>query len=584
MTRRVHSAVAWLLLCSLLLVNLPLLSPGAAAQKLLPVEQHEQVIKVLARHLAAGVEMPDRLLKGCGFRPAVGPEAWSRFPPADKIETAYHVAEAASPGEGGEVWLALLSQKLAQLYDAAAGDPLLRQLGSGGKVDCPSFNAPKPVYRSALPARHRAAVGRLASYCGAGAMGYIADTVARELNIPHRTARELFTRHGYDVETGLLAAFEMVPGAQRLGRQHALHNRIASRYESAAHDELLAELKGARAPRPSPLRIAGTPGVAAAAPTPLRLPPQQAEQPRVDTKGFTFAEVAPLSATLEPSVTVVRPRTTATRAPEPVRSGWVTPAEPASRLTDSTVLSNDSWARPVALTGLTVPSALTARPAETTVTTAPSLQSLGVNAPAGLSLGSHIPDTYTPAFDVPVVRGFDSINVAVPRTGLAAPYDPVVPVRLSTPAGWPPLTVTTQAGRPGALAPPAGLTPQESFEWSIRAKVASTPYLPESLPVTAAPAPETFTFQTSPAPESFAFRPSPEPEPLSIRPWLERTLAPAAAPAGLDLRNAVQDFLRERALTEMVMRRANEAVSRSRALSFRNNSTLPDCETRPKVP
>jgi hypothetical protein len=243
--RRIRTYVSWLLLASILLVNLPLVPP-AAAQKLLPVEQHGTVFKVVSKYLAGGIGLPDSMLERCGFVPAVGAEAWAHFPPAYKIEAAYHAAEAASPG-GGEVWLALLAQELARRYESAANDPLLRRLLSGGGVKgCPSFVAPNPPYRPKLSSRHRAIVNRLASYCGGAATGYIADTVARHFMIPFGEARKIFAARGHDIETGLEESLELVDERYRRSRLQALYEYLASRSESVRRDPLVRELEAAR--------------------------------------------------------------------------------------------------------------------------------------------------------------------------------------------------------------------------------------------------------------------------------------------------------------------------------------------------
>jgi hypothetical protein len=510
MTRRVHSAVAWLLLCGLLLVHLPLLSPSAAAQKRLPVSQHEKVIQVVASHLASGVELPDNLLKRCGFQPPAGAEAWARFPPSDKIETAYHVAEGANPGEGGEVWLALGSE------------PLLRRLVSAGKVDCPSFKTSKPAYRSNLSARDRAIIAKLASYCGAGAMGYIADTAARALNVDFRTARETFTRHGYDVETGLLALFEMVPREQLIAKKRALFDRVASRYEGARYDELLSELNESPAPRPTATpRAVETPVAVAAAPTMPR-PSLLAVQQTITVKGLTVVDGGSLFATFEQPVNVNRPRRTKTRAPKPAETRLVVTAAPTLQRTDWVIVSDDSLAWPANSGGLTVQPA---------ATLPPSLQNHGVIAPAepalgSYNIGSYTPGSYTRGTDSPTLvfpdgLGLGSAALGIPRTGLGVTRDPAGVGRLSPPA---PLNV-----RP------------------------------------------------APASEPLTFRLQNEPEPLNFRLWSVRT----PAPTGLDVRDVVGDFLRERAINNMLTRRANEAANRSRALDALRQVTPPDCD-RPK--
>lgn len=243
MLRRTRTAVAWLLLLSTLLVGVPLLPQSASAQKRLPVELHERVVKLVSQYMAGGLSLPDDLLERCGFHPAVGGAAWSHFPPAQKIEAAYYSAEAASPGGGGEVWLALLAQELARRYESAAHDPLLRRLVSAGKVkDCPAFSATLPPRRAKLSRTHRAIIDRLASYCGGGATGYIADTAARYLQVPIPVARQMFTRHGVDIETGLRRLSEGLPEGRRLTAMLGLYEHLASNYPALRDDPELKRL------------------------------------------------------------------------------------------------------------------------------------------------------------------------------------------------------------------------------------------------------------------------------------------------------------------------------------------------------
>lgn len=242
MIRRIRTNVAWLLLFSILLVNLPFLSPGAAAQKLLPVNQHGSAVKLAAKFMAGGIGLPDNLLERCGFKPAIEATAWAHYPPAMKIEAAYHAAERASRG-GGEAWLAMLAQELARRYEAAANDPFLRRLLSGGAAQgCPSFAAPQVNYRSKLSQRHRAVINRLAAYCGGAATGYIANTVARYFDIPFDVASRIFTSNRYDLEAGLNKALERVPRNLRDSKARALVEHIASLNEGVRRDPLMREL------------------------------------------------------------------------------------------------------------------------------------------------------------------------------------------------------------------------------------------------------------------------------------------------------------------------------------------------------
>lgn len=331
MLRRTRTAVVWLLLLSTLLIGVPLLPQSASAQKRLPVELHERVVKIVSQYMAGGLSLPDDLLERCGFHPAVGAAAWSHFPPAQKIEAAYHSAEAAAPGGGGEVWLALLAQELARRYESAANDPLLHRLVSAGKVkDCPAFSATLPPRRGKLSGTHRVIIDRLASYCGGGATGYIADTAARYLQVPIPVARQMFTHHGVDIETGLRRLSEGLPEGRRFTAMLGLYEHLASNYPALRDDPELKELmrRAEAEQRRGASAAAANKGSANPSPAPLikRDPPpatsktEAVKNTPAGTPSTTFITVT------QPAELQVRPRIVGTLELEPSAvQKWATP-------------------------------------------------------------------------------------------------------------------------------------------------------------------------------------------------------------------------------------------------------------------
>ena len=176
MSRKLRQFVASLLLLSLLLMYVPLVSAagGALGDHGTSAQQRKAAIQTVAEFLSGRTDLSGKLLRKFCYEPSVAPQTWQGFPAIRKLATAYEAAEAANPGVGGDKLLALLSQSLAQQYEAARYE---RSLSTYLKMRvnrqrCLEFrNVEKRVFLSGLPSEARNAITTIADYSTRGPLG-----------------------------------------------------------------------------------------------------------------------------------------------------------------------------------------------------------------------------------------------------------------------------------------------------------------------------------------------------------------------------------------------------------------------------
>ncbi|MBK8097167.1 MAG: hypothetical protein IPK26_08670 [Planctomycetes bacterium] len=201
-------------------------------------EQEKKVIEQLAKYGAVGDShevLTDVLAKLGDFSPP-DRDAWQQMPAVRKIHEAFLAAERVEPKSGGR-FLALLSRALAQQYDAARHDPLLRDLGPVEPVVRFSFQgADVPIDR--IEPRHRQVILRLGEYVAADPVGDVTGILLRQFRLSTDEAYSILvtSRNRSDA---LLRGLAKAPHALHTPMLEAAVEALRKYSYAANHDDLL---------------------------------------------------------------------------------------------------------------------------------------------------------------------------------------------------------------------------------------------------------------------------------------------------------------------------------------------------------
>lgn len=181
-------------------------------------DQEKRVISQVAQYLQAdeqGDVLSAAFAKFESFQPP-NPEAWRSFPIQRKIHEAYLACERAEPRSGGR-FLALLSRDLAQLYDAARHDALLKPMLEGGGAAAGSirfeFSATGATIDAISP-EHRRILLRLAEYAAADPSGGAYGVLRHRFRLSDDAAYSILATSAND-EEALQRGLQQVDPARR---------------------------------------------------------------------------------------------------------------------------------------------------------------------------------------------------------------------------------------------------------------------------------------------------------------------------------------------------------------------------------
>ena len=176
MRKQLRKSIALLLLLSVLFMYVPLVSAasGGKGDSTISTQQRKAAVEAIAEYLTGHADWSGRMLQKFCYEPSVAPPTWRHYPAVRKLAIAYEAAEAANPGIGGDMLLALLSKSLAQQYEAVRQERSLFQYLKMrvSKQTCMKFrNVEKKVYLSELPDQVRRAIKTIADYSTSGPLG-----------------------------------------------------------------------------------------------------------------------------------------------------------------------------------------------------------------------------------------------------------------------------------------------------------------------------------------------------------------------------------------------------------------------------
>jgi hypothetical protein len=247
MSRKLRQFIASLLLLSFLLMYVPLVSAvgGSLGDHGTSAQQRKAAMKAVAEFLTGRTDLSGKMLQKFCYEPSIALLTWQGFPAIRKIATAYEAAEAANPGIGGDKLLALLSQSLAQQYEAARYE---RSLSSYlkmrvNKQRCLEFrNEEKRVFLSDLPYETRNAITTIADYSTRGPLGSPQSVIRFLLrDNPNYTESDAdgFLCQSDTVADAMLRAASFVPAQVLDARLRELTSRLIPHYEAARYEPSL---------------------------------------------------------------------------------------------------------------------------------------------------------------------------------------------------------------------------------------------------------------------------------------------------------------------------------------------------------
>lgn len=253
MSKQIRKFVVLLLLLSVLLVQMPLMLTANGRQaEFAASAQQRAAIEALAEYMSGHTDWTGKMLQKYCYEPSVSPTNWQHFPAVRKLVIAYEAAEAASPGIGGDKLLALLSQAMAQRYEAARREKSLRQYlqMSVNESSCVEFrNVEKRVYFSDLPHDVKNALRTIAEYSTGGPLGSPEAVIRTFLEgNPNFKADDAagFLCQSESNADAFIRAFSFVPQHEQEAKLKAVQARLAVHNEAV---RLEATLKS-YAPQP----------------------------------------------------------------------------------------------------------------------------------------------------------------------------------------------------------------------------------------------------------------------------------------------------------------------------------------------
>jgi hypothetical protein len=239
MSQLLRKSVALLLLMSLLCLPLATLASGGKDDQIALAQQQKAALETLSEYMTGHADWAERMLQKYCYEPPVAATAWQHYPAVRKLVIAYEAAEAANPGVGGDMLLALLSQALAQQYEAVRLEgsliPYLNLRVS--KPPCIEFRNPeKRVFFSELPPEVADAIKTIAIYSTGGALGSpqaVLRLVLKESRSFTEDAAEGFLCQSDTVADAFVRAFSYVPEEKRAALLEELTARLVPHNEAA---------------------------------------------------------------------------------------------------------------------------------------------------------------------------------------------------------------------------------------------------------------------------------------------------------------------------------------------------------------
>ena len=173
MSKHLRKSVALLLLLSIVFMYVPLSLAATGGGRDISLRQRA-AIETLAEYATGSTDWVGKALQKYCYEPSVAASTWQHFPAVRKLAIAYEAAEAANPGAGGDMLLALMSKALAQQYEAVRQElSLVKYLKMRVAVGrCLKFrNAEQRVFLSELPYDAREAIRTIAEYSTSSPLG-----------------------------------------------------------------------------------------------------------------------------------------------------------------------------------------------------------------------------------------------------------------------------------------------------------------------------------------------------------------------------------------------------------------------------
>ena len=194
----------------------------------------------------------DAALRELGYQPPADESEWRQLSALRKVETAFHAAEAGTPGVGGTVFLARMSRNQAQKYDGVKQEPALAtylKLPDSGE-SLHFAESPVADGKVSLPVNVRDAIVVLADYTSRSPVGTQREILTRYCGLSDADAIEFLRTRTY--QNAIHDAIARKEADKRHATVVDLTHAVATHYEAARSEAALKPFLSGWTPPPPP--------------------------------------------------------------------------------------------------------------------------------------------------------------------------------------------------------------------------------------------------------------------------------------------------------------------------------------------